>query len=85
MIIVAKTSKGVLIKQLLNRVQLMESATEYEIPLSDIKQYAFKGQARVFDGIVDLVQFKKVSTDLYDIDLATYTYILDLLNDYGEN
>jgi len=83
MILVAKTKDGVLIKQLLNRVQLMDSLEYHNVPLSDINQFAFVGQARVFEGIIDLVQFKKVKEDVYNIDLATYTYIIDLLEDYG--
>jgi hypothetical protein len=83
MILVAKTKNGVLIKQLLNRVQLMDLLKVHNVPLSDINQFAFAGQARVFEGIIDLVQFKKIEEDVYKIDLATYTYIIDLLNDYG--
>ena len=83
MILVAKTKNGVLIKQLLNRVQLMDLLKVHNVPLSDINQFSFAGQARVFEGIIDLVQFKKIEEDIYKIDLATYTYIIDLLNDYG--
>jgi hypothetical protein len=83
MILVAKTKNGVLIKQLLNRVQLMDLLKVHNVPLSDINQFSFAGQARVFEGIIDLVQFKKIEEDVYKIDLATYTYIIDLLNDYG--
>jgi len=83
MILVAKTKNGVLIKQLLNRVQLMDLLKVHNVPLSDINQFSFAGQARVFEGIIDLVQFKKIDEDVYKIDLATYTYIIDLLNDYG--
>ena len=83
MIIVAKTSNGVLVKQLLNRVQLMDEAAAHNIPLSDINQFSFLGQDRVFNHIKEMIYEKKQNNNLYDIDLPTYTYILDTLTEYN--
>jgi len=83
MIIVAKTSNGVLVKQLLNRVQLMDEASAHNIPLADINQFSFLGQDRVFSHIKEMIHEKKQNNNLYDIDLPTYTYILDTLTEYN--
>jgi|19_taG_2_1085344.scaffolds.fasta_scaffold07708_8 hypothetical protein len=83
MIIVAKTSNGVLVKQLLNRVQLMDEAAAHNIPLADINQFSFLGQDRVFSHIKEMIHEKKQNNNLYDIDLPTYTYILDTLTEYN--
>jgi hypothetical protein len=83
MIIVAKTSNGVLVKQLLNRVQLMDEATKHDISLSDINQFSFLGQDKVFSHIKEMIHEKKQNNSLYDIDLPTYTYILDTLTEHN--
>lgn len=85
MIIVAKTPKGVLICQVLNRVHLVNVVQGHGISLADVRQYSFLGQDSVYDQIKELIQEKEVASDLYNIDLATLTYIEDLLEEHGKN
>ncbi len=83
MIIVVKTPKRTLIAQVLNRIHLINMVQGHGVSLADVKQWAFLGQDKVFNQIKELISSKKVQPDLYDIDLATYTYIEDLLNEHG--
>lgn len=83
MIIVVKTPKGTLISQVLNRIHLINTVQGHGVSLADVKQWSFLGQDKVFGQIKELISSKEVQPDLYDIDLATCTYIEDLLNEYG--
>jgi hypothetical protein len=81
MIVVAQTEQGVLLSQALNTVDAIKIAEINGVYIGNVMTYQFKGEEKIFNELIALLNNKRVSDYQFKVSSATYQFILDKLND----